>query len=42
MADSKLLKLNPHVAGNIAKLVMEDMKLAASARRIAPHLVGAS
>jgi len=42
MADSKLLKLNPLVAGKIAKQVMEDMKLAASARRIAPHLVGAS
>ena len=42
MTDSKLLNLNPLVAGKIAKQVMEDMKLAASARRIAPHLVGAS
>jgi len=42
MADSKLLKLNPLVSGKIAKQVMEDMKLASLARRIAPYLVGAS
>ena len=29
MADSKLMKLNPHVAGKLAKQVMEDMQKAA-------------
>ena len=42
MADSKLMKLNPHVAGKLAKLVMEDMQKAAPGRRIPPPHVGAS
>ena len=42
MADSKLAKLNPHVAGKIAKLVILDMKQAAPGRRITPSQVGAS
>ena len=42
MADSKLMKLNPHVAGKLAKLVMKDMQNASPGRRIPPPHVGAS
>ena len=42
MADSKLMKLNPHVAGKLAKQVMDDMRQAATGRRIPPPHVGAS
>ena len=42
MADSKLAKLNPHVSGKIATLVILDMKQAAPGRRITPSQVGAS
>ena len=42
MADSKLMNLNPHVAGKLAKQVMEDMRQAAPGRRLPPPHVGAS
>ena len=42
MADSKLMKLNPHVAGKLAKQVIQDVQKAAPGRRLPPPHVGVS